>query len=367
MIKRKTNSITHLFISYSHEDKDSLQIVLGRLAAADIPFWYDEHLEPGSEWRPEIDDALKDAFAILVIVTPSSMKSLYVTYEWSWALGSSTPVFPLLMKGSYDDIHSRLRDAHCVDCQNQIPETVIEAIRAKQTTPPDLEYLNDKVRGIIAPLRVQIPVVIWLYEHIDKTSDTERTLFGVVFRILVKESSKAERELRAFLVERSHAFTTKQKQRSRAIIEATSNIAIKLKSFEMDIDRFGEEYRQKANEVYLNWLKDFYNETWLPAMENLDEKYAVVGSIDDYLYEEEVSSEEEKARQDYVFSLIKGYEIETRDAMDQRMDSEEWKNQDEETTARIAYSILNMAYSNEEKIAQALWEFIGIIRDEQKR
>ena len=47
----------------------------------------DHILRPGSDWRQEIDRAIRDSFVLIVVVSPDSKASEYVTYEWAFALG----------------------------------------------------------------------------------------------------------------------------------------------------------------------------------------------------------------------------------------------------------------------------------------
>ena len=106
----------------------------------DILYCYHHNIEAGAAWRPEINSALEKAFAV-VVVTPESMKSTYVTYELSWACGSSVQVSPLLMTGSYDDIHGKLLDKQCVGCRKGTGTSAIETIERRKRTPPEVEIL----------------------------------------------------------------------------------------------------------------------------------------------------------------------------------------------------------------------------------
>ena len=75
------NQFTHVFISYSHQDEQHLEALIAKLKEAGIASWSDEYIDGGRDWRDEIDIALEESFAVVVIVTPSAMCSRYVTYE----------------------------------------------------------------------------------------------------------------------------------------------------------------------------------------------------------------------------------------------------------------------------------------------
>ena len=96
------------FISYKSTDATFADLVKTKLEAAGIDVWLDQGaLRPGEEWGNAIDDGIKSADALLVIITPGSCASPYVTYEWSFALGIGIKVIPLLLEKA--DIHPRLR------------------------------------------------------------------------------------------------------------------------------------------------------------------------------------------------------------------------------------------------------------------
>jgi HEAT repeat protein len=89
----------HVFISYAHSDNDFAQLVRTELQAAEIQTWLaQESLKAGEDWREGIDDAIKESFAVIVIISPASDQSKYVTYEWALAYGLGIPIIPILYK-----------------------------------------------------------------------------------------------------------------------------------------------------------------------------------------------------------------------------------------------------------------------------
>ena len=97
----------HIFISYASEDAVFAQLVKMTLEASNIEVWLDSgNLRMGEEWRDAIDRGIDTAGAVLVILTPHSSRSEYVTYEWAYALGKGKRIIPLLYKET--NIHPRL-------------------------------------------------------------------------------------------------------------------------------------------------------------------------------------------------------------------------------------------------------------------
>jgi hypothetical protein len=87
-----------VFISYKHDDQEFALQVYDRVVAAGLPHWIDLNIEAGERWKPAIDNAIKRSDAMIVIVTPKSLLSSYVTYEWSFALGLNKIVIPVILE-----------------------------------------------------------------------------------------------------------------------------------------------------------------------------------------------------------------------------------------------------------------------------
>jgi hypothetical protein len=77
----------HVFISYWHDDIDFAENVINKLEKACFTTWADNKIGIGEEWRTSIDLAIKNAFALIVIMTKEAKASEYVTYEWAFAWG----------------------------------------------------------------------------------------------------------------------------------------------------------------------------------------------------------------------------------------------------------------------------------------
>lgn len=75
-----------VFVSYAHEDKRLVDPELRRLRSFGIHVWYDEGIDPGSEWAAAIADALKRAAACVVMITPNAAASMNVKNEIGAAL-----------------------------------------------------------------------------------------------------------------------------------------------------------------------------------------------------------------------------------------------------------------------------------------
>ena len=76
-------SMPVVFISYSRKDFYFAESLAFHLDREGIPTWLDaNHLAPGGDWAAEIDRALDEAQALVLVLTSDSMRSEYVRREW---------------------------------------------------------------------------------------------------------------------------------------------------------------------------------------------------------------------------------------------------------------------------------------------
>jgi TIR domain len=113
--ERKADELDkHVFVSYAREDKKFAQELTRRLRGSKRTPWQDlRNLLGGVNWQAAIDNALRNAEALVVVVSPHSTKSQYVTYEWAFALGAGVPVIPVICKRT--TLHPRLLTIQYID------------------------------------------------------------------------------------------------------------------------------------------------------------------------------------------------------------------------------------------------------------
>lgn len=91
-----------IFISYSRRDDETMRKIAFRLRDQGFKVWVDnEKLIPGtSAWEEGIENAIKNALAVIVILSPDSKGSEWVRREITYADQFQKRVFPVLAKGS---------------------------------------------------------------------------------------------------------------------------------------------------------------------------------------------------------------------------------------------------------------------------
>lgn len=97
----------HVFISYRSEDGEFVAEVIRQLDGAGFRVWSEnERLRDGDAWRESIDQAIRDAFAMIVVLTPAAHDSQQIMYEWMFALGVGVRVILVIREET--DLHPRL-------------------------------------------------------------------------------------------------------------------------------------------------------------------------------------------------------------------------------------------------------------------
>jgi hypothetical protein len=102
-----------IFISYQHMSGDFVELLSRKLKEKNYVTHWDEDITAGQEWRSEIDTFIRNAFAVIVVMTPEARKSEYVTYEWSVAIGLDKHVIPIMLESTA--LHPRLEVHHYLD------------------------------------------------------------------------------------------------------------------------------------------------------------------------------------------------------------------------------------------------------------
>jgi hypothetical protein len=109
--------MSHVYISYNQDDSDFAFVLKTEIEKTGFDAWIDKaRLRPGADWSEEIDQGIRQALAMIVVMSPSAKASEYVTYEWSFAVGAGIYVIPILYKKTA--LHPRLSRYQYLDFTN---------------------------------------------------------------------------------------------------------------------------------------------------------------------------------------------------------------------------------------------------------
>ena len=152
-----------VFLSYSSRDRDLAERLARDLSKQGIPvFLEQDSLEPGHRWEEQIRNALERAEAMVVLLTPASLDSQWVTMEWRVGLESSSRrVIPVLAGGvGFEQIPLELGDLqwiHLGDDYRAGVAAIADAVRVAPSLPDptpaelvDVDALANAVTELVA-------------------------------------------------------------------------------------------------------------------------------------------------------------------------------------------------------------------------
>ena len=88
----------YIFVSYAHKDSPAVFHIVEQLNARGYRIWYDEGIEPGSEWPEYIANHLLGAEMVLSILPPNAVNSVNCRREINFALSKNKPVLTIHME-----------------------------------------------------------------------------------------------------------------------------------------------------------------------------------------------------------------------------------------------------------------------------
>lgn len=123
----------HVFLSYSHSDRDWADSLAQALSKQKVRVWTDALIRPGELVTDSIETALAQSKYIVFLVSPNSTRSSWAAFELGAALGMGKPVLPVVSAGVSDDelagpIRSRkfLREADTDTLAAQLAAVVLD-------------------------------------------------------------------------------------------------------------------------------------------------------------------------------------------------------------------------------------------------
>jgi TolB-like protein/cytochrome c-type biogenesis protein CcmH/NrfG len=93
-----TNDGPYVFVCYAHADAAKVYPDIEWLNQQGMNVWYDQGIEPGSNWRSTIGDALLGANHVLFFISERSLASAHCNREINLALDEETKVIPIYLE-----------------------------------------------------------------------------------------------------------------------------------------------------------------------------------------------------------------------------------------------------------------------------
>jgi adenylate cyclase len=132
--------VSRIFLSYARDDVDAARQLAEELADAGHDVWWDRHLHGGSRFDKEIEEALGNAEAVVVIWSRASLESAWVKDEAAEARDSERLV-PISIGSAKPPLG--FRQFHTIDLGswkgNETPESIDELLSAIDRTCGSVE------------------------------------------------------------------------------------------------------------------------------------------------------------------------------------------------------------------------------------
>lgn len=131
--QRQSSLPERFFISHSKVDGDFAELLQLRLERNSLAAWIDtDRLGPGIDWREGIDDAIREAPAVIAVMSPEAKQSEYVTYEWAFAWGCQKTIIPIMLRQT--PLHPRIATLQFLDFSNRVARPWARLISTLQAT-----------------------------------------------------------------------------------------------------------------------------------------------------------------------------------------------------------------------------------------
>ena len=105
----------HVFISYSHHDKEYAAALTEDIIQHGFDVWIDARIEYGDRWWQTVTDAVDAASLVIVLMSPQSAESTWVEREIFRAENNGIEVIPFLLKGECFSLFSNTQYVDVTD------------------------------------------------------------------------------------------------------------------------------------------------------------------------------------------------------------------------------------------------------------
>jgi adenylate cyclase len=197
--------MARVFLSYAREDVETARKLAGVLADAGQTVWWDRHLHGGANFGSEIERELKDADAVMVLWSPSSLGSAWVQDEAAEGRDSGR-----LVPATLDSVRPPLgfRQLQCIDLSSWNQEGRREPIDDLLLAISKMAGEQSRERGSESSAK-PAPISICVLPFVNLSDDSEQEYFsdGITEDIITDLSKISALEV----VARNTAFTFKGK------------------------------------------------------------------------------------------------------------------------------------------------------------
>lgn len=210
-----------IFLSYSRKDSRCAKALDKAMNQLGLQVWHDvRSIVAGERWADSIEKGILDARAVVVLVTPSSADSHWVTYEYAFATGARIPGVAVVVQGA--KVPSPVQRFQIVPFSRakEVARKVAEGIREQSRTlgqerasAPKLVAMFQETNGALRPLSDNKVPAFWMdlwVEHAPR--QTHRVSFEILDlgfkdrKWTVKRGKPGVGSLREFLTDDMYSY-----------------------------------------------------------------------------------------------------------------------------------------------------------------
>lgn len=183
--------VSHIFVSYSRRNLTFVTQLVKDLQQAGLAVWFDQiSIQPGDIWEAAIEKGLKEAIAVVVVISPDSMASEYVRKEVNFAQESDQLILPVLYQPA--QLFLNLQTIQWVDLSSEtVYPTNLPKLIAVLSREPGLSNHSAPEEAVaVDDTRKLSPTLLQRYLHI-VTLIAERTAGHLEWRRLAGSISTA--------------------------------------------------------------------------------------------------------------------------------------------------------------------------------
>lgn len=144
--------MSHVYLSYTHEDKDYADIIEAELTERGHSTWRDtSQINTGEDWGDAIKEALNDAYALLLLLSSSAVESEWVQQELHFAQEHHLPL--VIAQLDECEVPAPFADAPLVNLQRLGESQGIEQLNLYRQSMSALVNYMEETRPVLRHLR----------------------------------------------------------------------------------------------------------------------------------------------------------------------------------------------------------------------
>ena len=124
--------MSKLFISYAHVDSQNVKKLLSKLKEVNISGWLDNaDIASGVEISSVLKESLRNASAVLVLISPASLRSQWVEFEVSAGQAIGKTIIPVIISGEgiENELPPSISDIAYIDARKMSLDEVVSEIK----------------------------------------------------------------------------------------------------------------------------------------------------------------------------------------------------------------------------------------------